>query len=85
MADMQQIVNYKKCALDARAHERTDGQGYMAEVYVAQPDGDRDVVTQFSLKETFPSGEAAIEAALQVGRHKVDVGFEPKDQQRGPG
>ena len=44
---MQKIANYKKCSLDARAHERTDGQGYMAEVYVRQPDGDSDVVTQF--------------------------------------
>jgi hypothetical protein len=75
---MQKIANYKKCSLDARARERTDGQGYTAEVYVRQPDGDSDVVTPFNLKETFPSAEAAIEAALQAGRYKVDVGFEPK-------
>ncbi len=76
---MQKIVNYKKCSLDARAHERTDGQGYMAEVYVAQLHGDEVWDTPFSLKETFPSAAAAIEAALQAGRYKVDVGFEPKD------
>jgi hypothetical protein len=76
---MQKIVNYKKCSLDARANERTDGQGYMAEVYVAQPDGGKVWNTQFRLKETFSNAEAAIEAALQAGRYKIDVGFEPKD------
>ena len=36
------------------------------------------MVTQFVLKETFDTAEAALDAALQVGRQKVDTGFESK-------
>ena len=32
--------------------------------------------TQFYLPETFPTQELAIEAAVQAGRQKIDVGFE---------
>ena len=32
--------------------------------------------TEFFLPETFPTQEAAIEAALQAGRQKIDAGFE---------
>lgn len=32
--------------------------------------------TQFYLPDTFPTQESAIEAAIQAGRQKIDVGFE---------
>jgi hypothetical protein len=32
--------------------------------------------TQFYLPATFPTQELAIEAAVQAGRQKIDVGFE---------
>ena len=35
--------------------------------------------TQFYLPDTFPTQESAIEAAIQAGRQKIDMGFE-----RGP-
>jgi len=75
---MQNIEHYKGCILDARSHELRDGSGWNAEVYIAQPHGGSVLETQFVLQETFPTSDAAIDAALQVGRHKVQVGFEPK-------
>jgi hypothetical protein len=32
--------------------------------------------TEFYLPETFPTQESAIEAAIQAGRQKIDMGFE---------
>ena len=32
--------------------------------------------TQFYLPDTFPTQESAVEAAIQAGRQKIDVGFE---------
>jgi hypothetical protein len=32
--------------------------------------------TEFYLSDTFPTQELAIEAAVQAGRQKIDVGFE---------
>jgi hypothetical protein len=32
--------------------------------------------TEFYLPETFPTHESAIEAGIQAGRQKIDVGFE---------
>ena len=32
--------------------------------------------TEFYLPDTFPTQEAAIEAAIQARRQKIDVGFE---------
>jgi hypothetical protein len=37
--------------------------------------------TQFWLPDTFPTQESAIEAAIQAGRQKIDVGFE-RDRHR---
>ena len=36
---------------------------------------DDNTVTRFLLKETFPTAETAIEAALTTGRRKGDVGY----------
>lgn len=33
-------------------------------------------VTQFYVPSTFPTQEAAIEAAVKTGRQKIDEGFE---------
>jgi hypothetical protein len=75
---MWKTVNYKKYSLEALVRERTDGQGYMAEVDVRRDRVSDTLDTLVYLKQTFPSGEAGIEAALQAGRYMVDVGFEPK-------
>ena len=32
--------------------------------------------TQFYVRDTFPTQESAIKAAIQAGRQKIDVGFE---------
>ena len=32
--------------------------------------------TQFYLPGTFPTQESAVEAAIQAGRRKIEVGFE---------
>jgi len=74
---MQKTENHKGCSLDAGSNELQAG-GYDAEVYIAQFHHGETFVTRFALQEIFEAGEAALNAALEVGRHKVDVGFEPK-------
>ncbi len=63
---------YKGRILDPRAFELADGTGWTAEVYVAEDVEDETVDTQFSLKEVFPTKEAALSAALVVGKREVD-------------
>jgi hypothetical protein len=50
--------------------------GFSAEFSVEEQDGSGATETQFYLPDTFPTQEFAIEAALQAGRQKIDVGFE---------
>jgi hypothetical protein len=78
---MQKTESYKKCVLDARAHERGDGQGWVAEIYVLRLTSLGVVDNQFMLKESFPNAEAAIEAALQTGRGTVDAEIESTMEQ----
>ena len=40
-------------------------------------DADGVMETEFYMPNTFRSQEAAIEAAIQAGRQKIDMGFEP--------
>jgi hypothetical protein len=72
-AAMQKTEHYKKFVLDARAHGRGDGQGWIAEICIVRRTSMGDVDTQFMLQETFASAEAAVEAALATARRKVDV------------
>lgn len=60
--------------MDPRVYERGDGSGWIAEVYVAEAVGSNVVDTQYLLKETFPTEEAAMAAALAEGRRIVDGG-----------
>jgi hypothetical protein len=64
--------HYKGRIVDPRAYELADRTGWTAEVYVAEDVDDTTVDTQFSLKETFPTREAALEAALAVGKRQVN-------------
>lgn len=74
---MQKNENYRGCSLDAGSNELQAG-GYDAEVYIGQFHHGETLVTRFVLQEIFETGEAALDAVLEVGRQKVDIGFEPK-------
>lgn len=63
---------YRGRIIDPRACELSDGTGWTAEVYVAEEEDPATVDSQFSLKETFPTKEAAIQAAIAAGRREVD-------------
>jgi hypothetical protein len=63
---------YKGRILDPRAFKLADGTGWTAEVYVAEDVEDETIDTQFLLKEVFPTNEAALSAALIVGKREVD-------------
>jgi hypothetical protein len=75
---MQKTESYKRCALDARAHARGDGRGWIAEISVVRRTSLGMVDKQFMLPETFPSAAAAIEAAMEAGRRRVDAEVEPE-------
>jgi len=74
---MQKTESYKKCLLDARAHARGDGQGWIAEISIVRRTSLGMVDKQFMLPETFPSAASAVEAALEAGRRRVDAEIEP--------
>jgi len=59
----------------ARSHELKDA-GFSAEFSVEEHEADGFMETEFYLPDTFPTQESAIEAALQTGRQKIDMGFE---------
>jgi hypothetical protein len=63
---------YKSRILDPRAFELADDTGWTAEVYLAEEVEDETIDTQFSLKGIFPTKEAALSAALVVGKREVD-------------
>jgi hypothetical protein len=67
---------YKGCWIDPRAFELRDGSGWTAEVYVAEDIGAETVETQFLLRGIFATREAALEAALAVGKRQVDKGID---------
>jgi hypothetical protein len=75
---MQKTESYRKCTLDARAHARGDGQGWIAEISVVKRTSLGMVDKQFMLPETFPNAAAALEAALEAGRRRVDTEIEPE-------
>ncbi len=55
--------------------ELRDG-GFSAGFSIEEHDASGVTETQFYLPNTFSMQESAIEAALQAGRQKVEVGFE---------
>ena len=75
---MKRRQGYKGYVIEARSYELKDG-GFSAEFSVEEHDSSGVTETQFYLPDAFPTQESAIEAALQAGRRKIDVGF-----RRGP-
>jgi hypothetical protein len=65
---------YKGYVIEARSHELRDG-GFAAECSVEEHDPFGVTESQFHVPDTFPTQESAIEAAIQAGRQKIDVGF----------
>jgi len=62
-------------AAQGKRYKRCYG-GFSAEFSVEEHDASGVTETQFYLPDTFPTQESAIEAAIQAGRQKIDVGFE---------
>jgi hypothetical protein len=72
---MKRRVGYKGYVIEAQPNELRDG-GYSVEFYIEEHDAAGVTVTQFYLPNTFSAQEAAVEAAIQAGRLKIDMGFE---------
>ena len=74
-AVMRSRCGYKGYVIEVRLSELKDG-GFSAEFSVEEHAVDGFMGTEFYLPDTFPTQESAIEAAIQAGRQKIDVGFE---------
>src|ERR1039458_3577691 len=72
---MKSRHGYKGYVIVARSCELQDG-GFAAELSIEEHDANGVLETEFYLPATFPTHESAIEAAIQAGRQKIDVGFE---------
>jgi hypothetical protein len=72
---------YKGRLIDPRALELKDGGGWSAEVYVAEDIDSETVDTRFILRGVFPTKQAALEAAVEVGKREVDKGIQSSDIQ----
>jgi hypothetical protein len=72
---MKSRLGYKGYVIVARSYQQQDG-GFSAELWIEEHDASGVTETQFHLPDTFPTPESAIEAAIQAGRRKIDVGFE---------
>jgi len=72
---MKSRQGYKGYVIEARSSELKDS-GFSAEFSVEEHDASGAIETQFYLPDTFPTQDSAIEAAIQAGRQKIDVGFE---------
>jgi len=66
---------YKGYIIEARSCDLKDGR-FSAEFSVEEHAADGFMETEFYLPDTFPTRDSAIEAAIQAGRQKIDVGFE---------
>ena len=75
VAVMKSRQGYKGYVIVARSCELQDG-GFSAEFSVEEHQADGFMETEFYLPKTFPTQESAIEAGIQSGRQKIDVGFE---------
>jgi hypothetical protein len=72
---MKSRQGYKGYVIEARSYQQQEG-GFSAELWIEEHDASGVTETQFYLPDTFPAPESAIEAAIQAGRQKIDVGFE---------
>jgi len=72
---MKSRQGYKGYVIEARSCPLKDS-GFSAEFSVEEHDESGVTETQFYLPDTFPTPESAIEAAIQAGRQKIDVGLE---------
>ena len=72
---MKSRQGHKGYVIEARSYEQPDG-GFSAELWIEEHHASGVTETQFYLPDTFPTEELAIEAAIQAGRQKIDVGFE---------
>ena len=72
---MKGRCGYKGYVIEARSYQQKDG-GFSAELWIEEHDASGVTETQFYLPNTFTTEESAIEAAIQTGREKIDVGFE---------
>ena len=72
---MKSRQGYKGYVIEARSCELKDG-GFSAEFSVEEHDESGVTETQFYVRDTFPTQDSAIEAAIHAGRRKIDVGFE---------
>jgi hypothetical protein len=72
---MKSRQGYKGYVIEVRSPELRDG-GFSAEFSIEEHDGAGVTEAQFYLPDTFSTQECAIEAAIQVGRQKIDVGVE---------
>jgi hypothetical protein len=75
---MKRRLGYKGYVIEARSDELKGG-GFSSEFSIEEHDALSVTETQFYVPNTFATQESAIEAAIQAGRQKIDVGFE-----RGP-
>ena len=75
VAVMKSRLGYKGYVIEARSYQQQDG-GFSAELWIEEHDVSGVRETQFYLPDTFTTEESAIEAAIQAGRQKIDVGFE---------
>jgi hypothetical protein len=72
---MKSRQGYKGYVIEARSCELKHGE-FSAEFSVEEHDASGVTESQFYLPSTFSTQESAIEAAIQMGRQKIDVGFE---------
>jgi len=72
---MKHRDGYKGYVIEAQSNELKDG-GFSVEFFIEEHDASGVTVTQFYLPSSFPTQEAAVEAAIQAGRLKIDMGFE---------
>ena len=71
----EEQAGYKGYVIVARSYELREGE-FSAEFSIEEHNADGFMETEFYLPDTFPTQESAIEAAIQAGRQKIDVGFE---------
>ena len=73
---MKHREGYKGYVIEVRIHVLKDG-GFSAEFTLEEHDGSGVTETLFFMPEPFPTEEAALNAAVQAGRSKIDAGFVP--------
>ena len=72
---MKSRQGYKGYVIEARSYQQQEG-AFSAEPWIEEHDAAGVTETEFYLPDTFPTQESAIEAAIQAGQQKIDVGLE---------